>query len=80
MNDEIPFDQNLSQNLNSRKDLNGLANWIRGFPNADSEDLLDVNFDPGFHNSFQRSGLFLIHEMDKNELSVLVGLEWFRRV
>ncbi len=58
MNDEIPFDQNLSQDLNTRKDLSGLATWISGFPDTDSKDLSELHFDPVLPNRFQKFDFF----------------------
>ena len=70
MSDKYQFDTDRSQDCNTRQDLYGLKDWIRGVPNTDSEDAHGVNSAFVVSFRFQRADLFLFHQLDKNGLSV----------
>jgi len=70
MCDEYQIEIDQSQDSNTRQDLHGLIDWIRGVPNTDSEDTSDSNIAPVVSLRFQNAGSFLFHQMDKNGSSV----------
>jgi|GEM_PF-1185993 len=66
MSDKYQFHSDRSQNCNTRQEINGLIEWIRGFQNTASEDLLGVNSAPVVRNRNEWSGLSSFHQLDKN--------------